>query len=268
MACYIIAGSTSNLATTVLLRLLLSQHAGQIYATHNTGNDIASNVNYIDREAGLRMARNKELRCALWLAPTDDTVAVAEFAREVPTLVISSMSIAENMTKGGDPAKLNPYQTGKLAMFNVPGVYSIAPGFFIDDDLDDEEVISAGLHGDTTRELTRPLGIPFLNAKFTYKKPPMSVTLKSKLASVIAAWVANPTGGVIKPNTFTVLCTDGEYDRKDLRLMALGDNVPVPIPDLYSALPHPIVDGVPIRIEHYDVGKAINHQYFKKQKTE
>jgi len=248
-----------------LLPLLLKQGI-LVYATHNTGKDCASNVVYIDRSEGLRMVRARVVTCALWLAPTDDAATVADFAREVPTFVVSSMALAEHLTKGGDPAKLNPYQMGKLAMFNVAGVYSVAPGFFIEDGEDGAaEIISDGLHGDTTNELLRPLGAPFWAGKFTYNKPPMSVTLKSKLADVITAWVINPSA-VLKPNTFTVLCTDGEYSRLHLRTLALGDFVPAPTPDLYSALPHPIVDGVPVRIEDKDVGKALNRRFLKRQK--
>ena len=85
MSCYIIAGSSSNLATTVLLPLLLKQGI-LVYATHNTGKDCASNVVYIDRSEGLRMVRARVVNCALWLAPTDDAATVADFAEKCPRL--------------------------------------------------------------------------------------------------------------------------------------------------------------------------------------
>ena len=255
MACYIIGGSTSNLAFA-LIPLLLARGV-TLYATHNTGPDIAPDVTYVTHDEGLRMAQDKELRCALWLAPVKNVAVVSQFARQVPTLAISSMALAEHFTKGTPFHRLDDRQQSEYVMFGIAGLNTIASGIFIDDSDSD----------DTMRELLRPAGAPFVSTTFSYNKPPMAVTLKNKLAAVIAAWVANPD--VVKPNRFTVLCTDAEYSRAHLRLLALGEYAPAPGPGAapHSALDRPMVGGVEQRVEHEEVAAALRTGYAKRQKV-
>jgi hypothetical protein len=217
------------------------------------------------------MAKRGEIDRALWLSPHDDAETLALFAKAVPTLLISSMSIANHITTGKPPREeLNAYQAGKLNMFTVPGVYSIAPGFYLEDGsgLPNAEVISPGLHGETTDELLRPLGAPFIKANehAFYAKPAMSVTPKHALAQVIAQWVKAPTQTLV-PNVFTVFCSDGEYLRLQLRGYALGDDAGWPA-DKYSHIPHPRgEDGNQVCVEHAEVKRVMRAAYLKRQKT-
>lgn len=261
-AIYVIAGATSNLFQTAVLPYLKCIGGFSVYATHHGKTpDCVTDVTYIDHNKALAMATREEFQCALWMSPHDDPALLQAYAKHVPTLTVSSMSIAKRVKAGPemDP-ELTPYQLGKWLMFQVPGVYTIAPGFYIGAGHPGAtEVLSAGLHGDTTRELHRPLGAPFVNPAFTCNKAPMSVTPKIALAYAIVQWIVSPPNHkTIIPNTFTVLCSNGEYTRDRLRLMALGDPVSEP-EDLYSGFPHPVdaTTWLPIVVTHASVAELI-----------
>ena len=77
------------------------------------------------------------------------------------------------------------------------------------------------------------------------------------MTTAIIAWIADPLATLGGPNRFNVLCTNGEYSRAHLRLLALRDYVPPPSKDLYSSFPHPIVQGVQLTITDEDVVNAL-----------
>lgn len=270
---YFIAGSTSNLATTALLPLLTAVHH-TLYATHHykTADGTAYGPSYIDTEEALGMAQRGELDRALWLSPTVDAATLASFAKLVPTLEISNMSLASHLTTGKPShAELNAYQLGKLSMATVAEAYHIAPGFYLEDAdtlNSDCEVLSVGLHAETSTELLRPQGTPFVaaNPHTFYEKPPMSVTPKTTLARAIARWIAAPAETMTR-GVFTVLCSNGEYSRMQLRLLALGEPISPPA-DKFSALPHPrAADGNQMYVSHDDVAGIMRGAYAKRQKT-
>jgi hypothetical protein len=262
---YIIAGSTSNLMTTQVLPLL-SSLGHTLYATHhNKAGDCADWATYIGVENAFGMAQRGEIERAIWASPTDDVVTVSRFAKLVPTLVISSMSIASHITTGIPTYdKLSAYQLSKLEMALIPDVYNVAPGFYLEDGEEQGEVISPGLHAETTALLLGATGTKVPPA--FYEKPAMSVTPKAALARVIARWVANPTE-TLSRGVFNVFCSNGEYSRMHLRMLALGEYVPAPA-DKFSSLPHPRGDdGNQLQITDEDVVKTMRSAYHKRQKT-
>ena len=260
----ILSGTGGCLSRNVLLPLFASLNWSVVGVRHETTKEVVPDVKYVSKDAALNMAQGSEFDALLWLSPHSDVPLLRSFCETpVPVLSIGSMSIAAHLMTGA-PAEheLNEYQRGKLETFRIQRLTSLFPGFYLEN-----QPYATGLQAETTAELCRPAGDPFLNPKWDTNKIPMSVTPMSSLAQVIAQWVRDPSG-TINPNTFTVFCSDGEYSRDRLRLAALGEHIQPPR-NLFSNQMHPRrPDGTPWVVTHAEVEGIMRESYLKRRKLD
>lgn len=211
---YVVAGVTSNLFSA-LITTVFAGHQG-IYATvrqeslpAQVGALATLGVNFVTREEGLDLVKSGRISRCLWLSKHDDPDLVRQIARLAPTLVINSAAIMDYVRGIATHESLNGYQKSKLAMYEISGVWTFVPGFFIED-VPTPAWASKGLHGDTTAKILAKDRDPAFDWSKAY-----SVTSKRKLAQAIARWVENPDA--IHKNTPVIVCTDRTYSREELR---------------------------------------------------
>ncbi len=232
LSIYVLAGVTSNLFAS-LLSVLPPTYT--IFATVR----VETNVDRVQilKDLGItfithEQALERQFSRILWLSSHDDVELLGKFAK-TDTLAINSAAVMDLLMGKQDLATANAYQKSKFALFSVPNVYSLIPGFYIED-MPVPDWASKGLHGDTTAKLFDPNQ---LATGFDWTKA-YSVTPKSFIVMCIKEWLVKPT--IINKNSPVIVCTDRQYRRHELRRAAnlAGEEGLLLLDHIYETFPH------------------------------
>ncbi len=244
LSIYVAGGITSNLFASLLTVL---PQAYSIFATVRAETAPSARVRFL-RELGVKFITHEQafdmtFSRVIWLSSHDDASLLSKFAATTETMAINSAAVMDVLMGKQDPATANAYQKSKLALFSVPGVYSLIPGFYIED-MPVPAWASKGLHGDTTAKVFDATQIV---ADLDWSKA-YSVTPKSFIVACVKEWLAEPT--IISKNSPVIVCTDRQYRRHELRSavsflpltnegqQAKGMDAPPLLDPIYATLPH------------------------------
>ena len=128
LSVFIISGVTSSLFSSLLPAI-----SGKYNIFATTRPETSQQRIDVLRESGVKFisvqdALGRDFDRCLWLSTHDDADLLAKFSVKYPTLAINSGAIMDIVMGKQDPATANAYQKAKLALYNVPQVYSFIPG--------------------------------------------------------------------------------------------------------------------------------------------
>lgn len=217
---YIAGGATSNLFVTSVLPLLLKNEDAIFATVREPTRPIA--IELQQRHSVTLVcaddAKNTSFDRVLWFSTHDDIEMLTRFSSTTPTLAISSAAVMDYHRGVLSKDQLNAYQKSKLLLGRIPNIYTLIPGFYIDDVSMPGANVSKGLHGDSTVKIFND-GDTYTGDDFDWGKS-YSVTPKSLLAAAIVKWIDTPS--IIKPNTPVIACSDRVWSRGDLRRLVYG----------------------------------------------
>lgn len=214
----IAAGVTSNLCASILPFLKnpigLHRPTSDIRALQNRGVALVCTENILQTCQDLHEPGTRYL----WFSTHSDIKTLSGLAELGPTLAIGS-GVAIDFLAGRVPVS-NDYIRDKVAMLEIPGLYTLVPGFF----LDDCGSKTGGLHRETTTKVFQET----FDDTYDWGKPKF-VTPKSLLCDLILHWLVFAKPPTSEWHRVGSICA---YNRWELRQMAILD-VPQAIKERY-----------------------------------